>query len=198
MGSPVSLEPVTLPGTHVSLRPLTTADVPALAVIAGDPRIWTYLTARADSAAGMARYVDDLLEAWRNGTGLPFVIASAAGTTLGLTRLKEICATHRRATIGSWLAPIAWGTGANTESKRLLLAHAFESLGLLRIEFQTDSENIRSRTALARLGIREEGVLRRHQLRRDGSRRDTVVFSVIADEWLAVRSVIDARLRAQM
>jgi N-acetyltransferase len=198
LGSPISLEPVTLSGTHVSLRPLTKGDVPSLAAIAGDPQIWTYLTTRADSAAGVAQYVDDLLEAWRKGTALPFVITSAGGTTLGITRLKEICAQHRRATIGSWLAPIAWGTGANTESKRLLLAHAFESLGLLRIEFQADSENIRSRTALARLGIREEGVLRRHQLRRDGSRRDTVVFSVIADEWLAVRAVIDARLCAQM
>ena len=77
------------------------------------------------------------------------------------------------------------------------LVLAFESLGMLRVEFQTDADNVRSRTALARLGISEEGVLRRHQLRRDGSRRDTVVFSVIAEEWPTVRSLIDARLRAQ-
>ena len=196
---PVPLDPITLAGSYVSLDPLTLADVPRLTAIGSDATIWTYLTSKADAASEMSRYVAELVEAWHAGSALTFVISRRSdAAALGLTRLKEICRRHRRATIGSWLAPAAWGTGANTEAKRLLLEYAFDRLRALRVEFQTDAENIRSRTALARLGLREEGVLRRHQLRRDGSRRDTVIFSAIAEEWPAVRAAIDARLHAQL
>jgi RimJ/RimL family protein N-acetyltransferase len=114
-----------------------------------------------------------------------------------VTRLKDAVRAHRRFSIGSWFTREVWGTGVNAESKGLLLAHAFERLGALRVELETDSRNGRSRAALAALGAVEEGVLRAHRITRDGGRRDSVLFSVIADDWPATRARIAARVAAQ-
>lgn len=113
---------------------------------------------------------------------------------IGMTRLKELSREHRKGTVGSWLAPAAWGSGANTEAKLLLLEYAFESLRCLRIEFHTDARNPRSRAALKKMGVREEGTLRSWLISREGTRRDTVVFSILDSEWPAVKENLRLRL----
>jgi hypothetical protein len=139
-----------------------------------------------------------VLHDYKMGAALPFVIRGlSTGAALGMARLKEMSREHRRAEVGTWLSPNAWGSGANTESKLLILEHAFQSLGCQRIEFRTDSRNVRSRVALARLGAVEEGTLRRDQITRTGALRDTVLFSIIDRDWPHVRRGIQARIRAR-
>jgi RimJ/RimL family protein N-acetyltransferase len=120
----------------------------------------------------------------------------AAGTVVGTTSLGDVDLVNERAHVG-WTAygPPWWGTAVNPECKLLLLAHAFDDCGLGRVKIQTDRINQRSQAAIARLGATREGVLRRHMRRADGSFRDTVVFSVITDEWPQVRAGLEARLR---
>lgn len=192
---PIPLEPTELRGSAVHLTLLTRRDAPELSRIGADPVIWRFLTARADTPGRMHQYVDGLVSDWSAGDALPFVIRrNADRAAIGITRLKHLSRAHRTAIVGSWLIVSAWGTGANTEAKYLLLAHAFDDLGMIRLEFHTDVENTRSRRALANLGAREEGVLRCHQLRRDGSRRDTVMFSIIDTDWPDVRVTLLARI----
>jgi RimJ/RimL family protein N-acetyltransferase len=110
------------------------------------------------------------------------------------TRLKNVSREHRKAAVGSWFTPSAWGSGANTESKLLVLKHAFENLGCIRVEFDTDVRNLRSRAALAKIGATEEGLLRSHHIMRDGFRRDTVIFSILDTEWPLAMEKLAARL----
>ena len=117
---------------------------------------------------------------------------------MGLTRLKNLSRQNRNAEVGSWFAPEAWGRGANTESKLLLLEYAFERLHCIRVEFQTDSRNIRSRNALAAIGAIEEGILRSRRITREGSRRDSVFFSILDNEWPLVKRHLTARVEAQL
>jgi len=119
------------------------------------------------------------------------------GSVIGMTRLKNLSRQNRSAVVGSWLVAYVWGTGANTDAKLLLLTYAFESLHCIRIEFHTDSRNLRSRNALVKMGAREEGTLRSCHIRRDGSRRDTVVFSILDSEWLDAKQQLTLRLEAQ-
>ncbi len=122
------------------------------------------------------------------GRALPFVVRSVeSGGLIGMTRLKNLVREHRRATVGSWMWRPAWGTGANTEAKLLLLEHGFEVLQCVRIEFHTDRRNARSRAALIKLGAVEEGTLRAYALQEAGRRRDTVMYSVIDKEWPRVK-----------
>jgi RimJ/RimL family protein N-acetyltransferase len=114
-----------------------------------------------------------------------------------MTRLKSLSREHRNAVVGSWLRASAWGTGANTESKLLLLKYAFETLQCIRVEFHTDSRNIRSRAALTKMGVHEEGILRSCHITRDGSRRDTVVFSILDIEWPEIKQNLMMRLNMQ-
>jgi phosphonoacetate hydrolase len=195
---PVPLATVTLSGRLVRLEPLKPDHQAELNQIASDARIWTYLTSFAGDPQAMDVYLRHALRDYQSGAALPFVIRRlSTGTVLGMARLKEMSREHRRAEVGTWLSPNAWGSGANTESKLLILEHAFQSLGCQRIEFRTDSRNIRSRAALARLGAVEEGTLRRDQITRTGALRDTVLFSVIDRDWPHVRCVIQARMRAR-
>ena len=117
---------------------------------------------------------------------------------MGFTRLKNLSRQNRNAEVGSWFAPEAWGRGANTESKLLLLEYAFERLHCIRVEFQTDSRNIRSRNALAAIGAIEEGILRSRRITREGSRRDSVFFSILDNEWPLVKRHLTARVEAQL
>jgi RimJ/RimL family protein N-acetyltransferase len=187
-----------LVGCLVRLEPLLASHETELAEISRDLTIWRYLTSNAASPDDLHDYVDAALRDHRSGAAIPFVVRSEADRSLiGLTRLKNLSIQHRKATVGSWFAPTVWGTGANTESKYLLLAYAFESLHCLRVEFHTDSRNTRSRSALARMGAVEEGVLRSHLIANDGHRRDTVIFSVILEEWPYVKQGLERRIQTQ-
>ena len=204
---PIPLEPVTLVGSLVRLEPISPDQSAALAQeiasAAGDDEVWRFLVSDGRTPAGARDYVADLIAQWTSGDALPFVARlaakdhPAAGTVVGVTRLKDAARAHRRFGVGSWFTRNVWGTGVNTEAKGLLLAHAFEQLGALRVEFDTDARNVRSRSALVALGAVEEGVLRAHRITRDGRRRDSVVFSIIADEWPAVRARIAERVAEQ-
>lgn len=148
------------------------------------------------SRSNLKRWLDSSLAAYRGGSEVPFVIlAAASGRVLGSTRFLEIRLEHLRAEIGwTWLAHSAWGTGVNVECKLLLLERAFEVVGCRRVEFKTDARNERSRGALLALGAKFEGVLRKHMVVQHGEPRDSAYYSVIDDEWPAIRAELERRL----
>jgi RimJ/RimL family protein N-acetyltransferase len=195
---PVPLPTVILLGHIVQLEPLAATHEPELAQICQDERIWRYLSSYGGTHDAMRRYLEDALRDCLSGSALPFAIRSRSNqNVIGTTRLKNISREHRNAVVGSWLAASAWGNGANSESKMLLLTHAFETLNCIRIEFHTDSRNLRSRTALEKMGAHEEGILRSCHITRDGIRRDTVVFSILDREWPEAKQKLLSRLEAQ-
>ena len=148
------------------------------------------------SDEAFAAWLDDALARSREGQEVAFAILSApSARPLGSTRYLALRPEHRGLEIGwTWLAPDAWGTGANAEAKLLLLEHAFERLGCMRVEFKTDAKNERSRRALEALPARFEGIFRKHMLVRGGERRDSAWYSVIDDEWPEVRAALERRL----
>jgi len=195
---PVPVSPVFLQGKLIRLEPLVPDHEAELLKISEDIRIWRYLTSYAGSPDAMRDYVDASLRDHLCGTALPFVVrATSDERVIGMTRLKNMSRENRKAVVGSWFAQSAWGSGANAESKLLLLKHAFETLNCLRVEFQTDSRNLRSRAALAKMGAVEEGTLRSYLITTNGHRRDTVVFSVLEEEWPHVKGVLLSRLEKQ-
>jgi RimJ/RimL family protein N-acetyltransferase len=148
----------------------------------------------------MRAWLDDACRARDAGTELPFATVDiASGAVLGSTRFMAIAPADRRLEIGwSWLTPRARGTGANSEAKLLQLAHAFEVLGAMRVEFKTDARNERSRAALAAIGATFEGVFRRHMLMADGRVRDSAWYAIVDEDWPDVRSLLQARLAGQV
>ena len=190
------LEPVTLTGDLVTLEPLTTGHVDALAAAASDGRLWELWYTSVPSPEGMADDVAEKLAARDAGAMLPFVTRRRdTGTVVGVTTYCNVDAGTPRLEIGyTWTAASAQRTGVNAESKLLLLTHAFEVLGCIAVEFRTHWHNVQSRTAIARLGAKQDGVLRNHRRMPDGSLRDTVVFSITDAEWPAVRAGLRHRL----
>jgi RimJ/RimL family protein N-acetyltransferase len=184
----------------VRLEPLEAAHLDALCAVGLDPSLWELSLARIATRDDMRRYVDAALDERARGAALPFVqVERAGGRVVGSTRLGSYDARHRRVEVGwTWVAAPWQRTAVNTEAKRLLLAHAFEALGVNRVEFKVDALNLRSRAAVRRLGAVEEGTLRRHMVTEGGRVRDTVYFSIAADEWPAVRAALDARLDARL
>jgi N-acetyltransferase len=204
---PVPLDPTPLPGTLLRLEAIGPPDsaslVEEVVAAADDAAIWRFLSNDGRSGDAVRAYVARLIAGWRDGSMLPFAVRlllpghAMTGRVVGSTRFKEVDRANRRIAIGSWLVPAVWGTGVNTESKRLLLSHAFEDLGAIRVEFDTDTRNLRSQAALAALGAVQEGLLRSDRIMPDGTRRDSLVFSVIDSEWPAVRSRLAARIARQ-
>ena len=190
------MTPVTLEGAHVRLEPLTRAHLDALAEVGLDPDLWTRTASTIRTRDDLAAYVETALTGQADGTALPFAtVDRASGRVVGSTRFGNYVAAHRRVEIGwTFVAPPWQRTAVNTEAKLLMMAHAFDTLGLTRVEWKTDALNARSRAAILRLGATEEGTLRSHMVVRDGRLRDTVYFSVTADEWPAVRDRLTARL----
>jgi RimJ/RimL family protein N-acetyltransferase len=190
------LEPVTLTGELVTLSPLAAGDVAGLAAAAGDGRLWELWYTAVPTPEAMADDVARRLAARDAGTALPFTVRRTdTGAVIGSTNYLDIDAETPRLEIGgTWNAVSAQRTGTNAESKMLLLGHAFEVLGCLAVEFRTHWHNVQSRTAIARLGAKQDGVLRNHRRLPDGSLRDTVVFSVTDAEWPAVRAGLRHRL----
>lgn len=192
----MQLAPITLEGRHVRLEPLEPHHANALLDAALDPRIWEFTSSVLRNADDVRKYVEVALEWQRTGTAVPFVtIDRAANRVVGSTRFENIHVTNRRAEIGwSWLNPKWWRTVINTEAKYLMLCHAFEQWRCIRVEFKAAASNHRSRDAILRLGAKEEGVLRRHMIRSDGSYGDSVYFSILDDEWPDVKRRLEARL----
>lgn len=197
MPATLNIAPVTLTGSVVRLEPLTTDHIPGLARIGLAPELWRWIPTQVADAAQMQAWVGKALKEQAAGESLPFAIVSqTSGEAVGSTRYMNIVRAHRRLEIGStWLSTAVQRTGANTEAKLLLLTHAFETLQAIRVELKTDALNKQSRTAIARIGATEEGIFRRHVICDSGRVRDTVYFSILDDEWPAVKARLQARLR---
>ena len=178
------IEPVTLSGRHVRLEPLATIHHDALVEAASDGELWKLWYTSVPTPEAMHPWIATAL-AMREQHALPFVLRDASdGSVVGSTRYFNVDPLNRRLEIGhTWHAQRAQRTGINTEAKLLLLGHAFETLQCIAVEFRTHWMNHQSREAIARLGAKQDGVLRQHQRMADGSLRDTVVFSIIDAEW---------------
>jgi RimJ/RimL family protein N-acetyltransferase len=189
--------PVTLEGRYVRLEPLTHAHADALVAAASDGELWNSPVTVVPDAASVSVYIDCTLEAQREGRELPFaIVRRSSGVVVGSTRFRSIDRVHVRAEIGStWLSAGAQRTAVNTEAKLLLLQHAFDYWGCIRVELLTDVLNSQSRAAILRLGATEEGVLRNHMRMPGGRLRDSACYSIIPAEWPLVRAHLEARLR---
>jgi RimJ/RimL family protein N-acetyltransferase len=183
------IEPVTLRGRVATLEPLTRDHTPGLGKAAEDGDLWRLWYTSIAPPDKMDGYVAAALDMREHQEAMPFVVRdNASGDIVGSTRFFNVDAKNRRLEIGhTWYAKRVQRTPLNTECKLLLLTHAFETLGCIAVEFRTHWFNHASRTAIARLGAKQDGVLRNHQLMADGAKRDTVVFSIIDNEWPAVR-----------
>lgn len=182
------IQPLTLSGQHVSLSPLLAEHAPALGLAAEDGALWRMFYTSVPTPATAADYVQTALQQQASGWAVPFVVRDAIGDVVGTTRYCNIDGGNRRVEIGwTWYAQRVQRTALNTEAKLLLLTHAFEVLAAGAVELRTSFMNHRSRAAIARLGAKQDGILRNHMLMPGGGYRDTVVFSIIATEWLAVK-----------
>lgn len=195
----LSLPQQSLHGRLVSLEPLSQSHANELLPIVSNKAIWQFLTTDASTKVSLDAYIAEALKDRDEGTAAPYVVRCLEMASLvGCTRLKDYSKKHRRVTIGSWFVPAVWGKGPNIESKFLLLTLAFEQIHCERVEFHTDSRNLRSRAALNALGAVEEGVLRSYAETRygDGCRRDDVVFGLLRGEWSATKQHLLGRLEA--
>ena len=186
------IEPVTLRGAHASLEPLATGHLDAIRAAAADGALWRLWYTSVPAPETTATWLEKALDAREHQGAMPFAVRdNASSDIIGSTRYFNVDAPNRRLEIGhTWYAKRAQRTAINTDCKLLLLTHAFEILGCIAVEFRTHWFNQPSRNAIARLGAKQDGVLRNHQLMPDGSRRDTVVFSVLDSEWPAVKAHI--------
>lgn len=189
------IEPVTLTGRHVQLEPLAASHHDALVEAASDGALWKLWYTSVPTPHAMREWLETAL-AMRAQQALTFVMRDLRdGSVVGSTRYFHVDPVNRRLEIGhTWHALRAQRTGINTEAKLLLLGHAFETLQCIAVEFRTHWMNQQSRAAIARLGARQDGVLRNHQRMADGSLRDTVVFSIIESEWPAVKRHLHYKL----
>lgn len=189
--------PTLLNGRFVRLEPLSEAHIPGLAAIGLDDSIWRHMPygeMRADE--DIAAWVRGVLRLASQGTDLPFaVIHLASGRVAGATRFMEIRPPHRGLEIGgTWYGAEFRRTAVNTESKLLLLQHAFEHLKCIRVQLKTDSRNERSQRAIERIGAVREGILRNHMILPDGIVRHSVYYSILDTEWPAVKARLEAML----
>ncbi len=192
----MNVEPVTLSGETVRLEPLTLAHVAPLCTVGLEPALWRWIPTPVTHAAEMQAYVEIALEEQRRGVAVPFAIVDQArNSAIGSTRYASIDRANRRLEIGwTWLTSAYQRTKANTEAKLLLLTHAFETLGAVRVELKTDALNEQSRTAILRLGAVEEGTFRKHLITASGRWRDSVYFSILDTEWPAIKDRLAAKL----
>ncbi len=193
----LDIQPITLTGSVVRLEPLSLAHVPDLAVAGRDESIWQYmLYGNVTGEAQMRDWVAEMLERQARGRDLPFaVIHLESGRAIGGTRYLNIEPEDHGLEIGgTWYAVEFQRTAVNTECKYLLLRHAFETLGCLRVQFKTDSRNERSQRAIERLGAIREGIFRNHMILPGGVIRHSVYYSIIADEWPGVKARLEEKL----
>jgi len=188
--------PIVLEGGGIRLEPLAEDHHQALAAAAADGRLWDLWFTAIPPPEGMRAYVADALKGQRDGHMLPWAVRElASGSIIGSTRYHDIVREIDRVEIGyTWYAQSRQRTHVNTTCKRLLLAHGFEALGCKVIGLRTDGFNFRSQRAIEALGAKKDGVIRHHGRRRDGTVRDTVMYSILATEWPDVRRHLDLRL----
>ena len=189
-------QPVTLELGGIRLEPLREEHRDALATAAADGRLWELWYTAVPAPDGMAAYIATALKGQRDGHMLPWVVRDAAsGAVIGSTRYHDIVREIDRVEIGyTWYAQSRQRTHVNTTCKRLLLAHGFETLGCKVVGLRTDNFNLRSQKAIEALGAKKDGLIRHHAPRRDGSVRDSVMYSILAAEWPDVKKHLDLRL----
>jgi RimJ/RimL family protein N-acetyltransferase len=196
----MQIEPVTLVGRVVRLEPLQPAHAEDLHAAGQEPRIWLCMpTDPSASVVSTVAWIADALAEQAAGRQIPFAIVDqATNRAVGSTRYLSLAPRDRGLEIGwTWLAVSAQRTAVNTECKYLLLRHAFDELGAIRVQLKTDSRNVTSQRAIERLGAVREGVLRKQMIVQDGYQRDTVMYSITDDEWPAVKARLEARLRGE-
>ncbi|HDR9022313.1 GNAT family N-acetyltransferase [Burkholderia vietnamiensis] len=186
----------TLTGEHIVLRPLAASDRQALLDAAADGELWNLKVTVVPDERTVDAYLDTALQGRAAGTVMPFAIVErASGRVIGSTRFWKIDRNNRKLEIGhTWLSASAQRTRANTEAKGLLLAYAFDTLQCVRVQFTTDELNEKSRAAILRLGAKQEGIVRHERIMPDGRKRNSVRFSIIDDEWPAIRDRLKAKL----
>lgn len=191
------VEPVVLHGRIVRLEPLSLDHLEPLWAASSDAELFRFYPYRLASPDDLRRFILEMQRKQAAGEGLGFATrVRASGTVVGSSGFHEADPHHRRVEIGAtWATPAAQRTAVNTEAKYLMLRHAFEVLGMLRVEFKTDARNSRSRAALLRIGATEEGIHRHHMVMPDGANRDSVYFSIIAPEWPSVKRRLEQRLQ---
>lgn len=195
------IEPVILEGTHVRLEPLSLErHLDGLCAVGLEPELWRWTSQLVATREDLRRYVEQALEEQAAGHGLPFAtLERAGGRVAGSTRFAAVTPPHRRVEIGwTFLGRDFQRTMLNTEAKYLMLRHAFESWGCIRVELKTDALNARSRAAILRIGAREEGTFRRHMITAGGRVRDTVYFSVVDTEWPGAKARLERMLERPM
>jgi len=192
----IDVRPVVLEGGGLRLEPLDDGHHDALAAAAADGSLWELWFTAVPPPEGMRAYVTAALEGQRDGHMLPWVVRDlATGAVIGSTRYHDVVPPIDRVEIGyTWYAQSRQRTHVNTTCKRLLLAHAFDTLGCRVVGLRTDNFNFRSQRAIEGLGAKKDGVLRHHAVRRDGTVRDSVMYSILAAEWPDVRRHLDLRL----
>ena len=185
-------ETPTLTGRHVTLRPFVEADLPALVEAAREGDLGNIFYANVSMMKTPERWLAAALKERDVGRALIFTVETPGGEVVGTTRYMRIAPQHRRLEIGgTFYATRVQRTGVNTEAKRMLLAHAFETMACQAIQIRTDALNGRSQRAIERLGAKKDGVLRGHQVMADGRIRDSIVYSIIDREWPGVRANLD-------
>jgi len=187
----------TLAGRHVRLAPLHAGHADALRAAAADGALWTlrFTSVPGPDPGEAEAYIDAALAQRDAGSALPFAVFDADGEIVGSTRVYDLDRSVPRLKIGyTWYATRVQRTALNTEAKRLLLGHAFDALGCESVTFETSHENLHSQAAIQRLGARRDGILRAHMRHRDGTLRDTHVFSILRAEWPAVAADLRAKL----
>ena len=192
----MKLMPVVLEGAHVRLEPLSRGHLPGLCAIGLEQELWRWIPTPVRTTDDMAAYVELALKEQADGSSLPFAqIEKSAERVIGSTRYMNIEKRHHRAEIGcTWIGHEWQRTAVNTESKYVLLRHAFETLGCMRVELKTDSLNEKSRAAILCIGAKEEGTFRNHMITSSGRIRQTVYFSIVDSEWPGVKSELERRL----
>ncbi|MBI5710493.1 MAG: GNAT family N-acetyltransferase [Candidatus Eisenbacteria bacterium] len=196
----MKIEPVTLEGPQVRLEPLSLErHFDDLCRVGLDQDLWCWSTVDVRSPGDLRSYLESALQERAEGRALPFAtVARAAGRAVGSTRFGSIAVPHRRVEIGwTWIGRGWQRSAINTEAKYLMLRHAFETWGCLRVELKTDALNRRSRDAMLRIGCREEGTLRKHMLTERGTVRDSVCYSIVDEEWPAVRARLEEMMRRE-
>ena len=189
----------TLTGTLATLEPLAPEHAGELAEAVAEENLYQVWYTRLPAPEAMGAEIEKRLAGHAAGHLVPWTIRAGDGRAVGMTTFLNIRPDHRRLEIGStWIAPSVQGTGLNTEVKLLQLTHAFETLDCIAVEFRTHWHNHRSRRAIAALGAKQDGVLRNHDLWRDGTMRDVVVFSIINSEWPTVRLSLTEKLRTRL
>ena len=193
----MEFKPVTLEGRHVRLEPLDLArHWDGLRAIGVEPELWRFTAAKVHSEADLRRYFEKAVDEQVRGVSLPFVhVEKASGRVAGSTRFGNITREHRRVEIGwTWLGLEFQRSALNTDAKYLMMRHAFEVERCMRVEFKTSSTNLKSQTAMRRLGLVEEGTFRKWMFNEDGTPRDTVWFSCTDDEWPAMKARLEGML----